>query len=67
MSEKEQIKALLKLGYTYRMLANICDVHYTTLSNWCNSENDLSSRLLERIRSGLKEHKIKINDILSNL
>lgn len=67
MSEKEQIKALLKLGYTYRMLADICDVHHTTLSNWCNRENNLSPRLLERIHNGLKEHKLKINDILNNL
>lgn len=49
------------------MLADICDVHHTTLSNWCNHENNLSPRLLERIRNGLKEHKLKINDILNNL
>lgn len=64
MTDKEKIKELIKIGYSYRMLEKICDVHHTTLSNWCNNITELTPRILSRIHLGLQDHKNKINDIL---
>ena len=64
MSDKEKILALLNLGYTYRMLSKICDVHHTTLSNWCAGVTDLTPRLLERIHNNLLTYKDKLDHIL---
>lgn len=64
MDTKEKILALLKLGYTYRWLGKICDVHHTTLSNWCNNNSELSPRIINRINKGLNEHLILLKQIL---
>lgn len=64
MTTKEKIEKLLELGYTYRWLGTICDVHHTTLSNWCKNNTQLNDRLLRRIEQGLTNHLTTLKNIL---
>ena len=63
---KEKILQLINLGYSYRYLAKICDVHHTTLSNWCNDITELTPTIKSRIKHGLLEHLQKISKIIGD-
>ena len=63
---KEKILQLINLGYSYRYLAKICDVHHTTLSNWCNDITELTPTIKSRIKRGLLEHLQKISKIIGD-
>ena len=63
---KEKILKLIELGYSYRYLARICDVHHTTLSNWCNGLTDLTPVIKSRIKKGLLTHVSQINKIIGD-
>ena len=66
ISMKEKILQLINLGYSYRYLAKICDVHHTTLSNWCNDLTELTPTIKSRIKRGLLEHLQKISKIIGD-
>lgn len=63
---KEKIRQLINLGYSYRYLAKICDVHHTTLSNWCNNLTELTPTIKARIKKGLINHFHQIKLIIGD-
>lgn len=63
---KDKILQLVKLGYSYRYLAKICDVHHTTLSNWCNGTTELTLTIKNRIKKGLLSHLSQIQNIIGD-
>ena len=63
---KEKILKLIDLGYSYRYLARICDVHNTTLSNWCAGTTELTPTIKNRIKRGLLSHIAQINEIIGD-
>lgn len=63
---KEKILKLIELGYSYRYLARICDVHHTTLSNWCNGTTELTPTIKNRIKKNLLSHISQINNIIGD-
>ena len=63
---KEKILKLIELGYSYRYLARICDVHHTTLSNWCNGTTELTPTIKNRIKKNLLSHISQINKIIGD-
>ena len=63
---KEKILKLIKIGYSYRYLARICDVHHTTLSNWCNGTTELTPTIKNRIKKNLLSHISQINKIIGD-
>lgn len=63
---KEKILKLIELGYSYRYLARICDVHHTTLSNWCNGTTELTQTIKNRIKKNLLLHISQINEIIGD-
>lgn len=63
---KEKILKLIELGYSYRYLARICDVHHTTLSNWCNGITELTPTIKNRIKKNLFAHISQINEIIGD-
>lgn len=63
---KEKILKLIELGYSYRYLARICDVHHTTLSNWCNGTTELTPTIKNRIKKNLLSHISQINEIIGD-
>jgi plasmid maintenance system antidote protein VapI len=63
---KEKILKLIEIGYSYRYLARICDVHHTTLSNWCNGTTELTPTIKNRIKKNLLSHISQINKIIGD-
>ena len=63
---KEKILKLIEIGYSYRYLARICDVHHTTLSNWCNGTTELTPTIKNRIKKNLLSHISQINKIVGD-
>lgn len=63
---KEKILKLIELGYSYRYLARICDVHHTTLSKWCNGTTELTQTIKNRIKKNLLSHISQINEIIGD-
>ena len=63
---KEKILKLIEIGYSYRYLARICDVHHTTLSNWCNGITELTPTIKNRIKKNLLSHISQINKIIGD-
>lgn len=63
---KEKIKQLIELGYSYRQLAKICDVHHSTLSNFCNGLTELTPIIKNRIKKGLIAHFYQIKNIIGD-
>lgn len=63
---KEKILKLIEIGYSYRYLARICDVHHTTLSNWCNGTTELTLTIKNRIKKNLLSHISQINKIIGD-
>ena len=61
---KEKILKLIDLGYSYRYLARICDVHHTTLSNWCAGTTELTPTIKNRIKKGLLSHIFNIRNVI---
>ena len=66
MNMKDKILKLIELGYSYRYLAKICDVHHTTLSNWCNGLTELNPTIKNRIKKGLLFHFSQIKNIIGD-
>ena len=63
---KDKILQLIELGYSYRYLSRICDVHHTTLSNWCAGITELTPTIKNRIKKGLLSHIAQINKIIGD-
>ena len=63
---KEKIIQLINLGYSYRYLGQICDVHHTTLSNWCQGKTELTPTIKNRIKKGLLSHYSQIKQIIGD-
>lgn len=63
---KEKILKLIEVGYTYRYLSRICDVHHTTLSNWCQGLTELTPVIKNRIKKGLLFHLSQISNIIGD-
>lgn len=63
---KEKILQLISLGYSYRYLAQICDVHHTTLSKWCAGQTDLTPTIKARIKKGLLKHLSLLSNIIGD-
>lgn len=63
---KEKIIQLIQIGYSYRYLGKICDVHHTTLSNWCNGLTDLTPTIKARIKKGLLNHLSLLTNIIGD-
>ena len=63
---KEKILKLIEIGYSYRYLARVCDVHHTTLSNWCNGTTELTPTIKNRIKKNLLSHISQINKIIGD-
>jgi len=63
---KEKILKLIEIGYSYRYLARICDIHHTTLSNWCNGTTELTPTIKNRIKKNLLSHISQINKIIGD-
>ena len=63
---KEKILKLIDLGYSYRYLSRICDVHHTTLSNWCEGKTELTPTIKNRIKNGLLSHFSQIEEIIGD-
>lgn len=63
---RKKFLKLIELGYSYRYLARICDVHHTTLSNWCNGTTELTPTIKNRIKKNLLSHVSQINEIIGD-
>lgn len=63
---KEKVLQLIQLGYSYRYLGKICDVHHTTLSNWCSGATELTPTIKARIKKGLILHLSLLTNIIGD-
>lgn len=63
MTLKEKIQLMIKKGFTYSQIGEICDCSRSSISKWLNGTITISNRMEESIENHMKSFLQELNKI----